>query len=260
MGVIFKLDGTSEKFEDKFDLQEDLKDKVKNYDLHIIDYFNELRGYRNVQLSTTDWTQGADSPLSSDKKAEWQTYRNKLRDLPSNAKAPMWFEESDWPLAPGESSIPDDAISFLKSNADPIGLGTTSWVGVGTDGVYFEQTKPYGTITHNLSSKVGGVSTDQVVSGTNTGFDFELSITNMFNNSRYDWVIETDPITPDNLYLNQQGVVNIVPDSNYNGICTIPASISGAGGTVTDIPTNIILTITGDGKEVFRSKVGVVTT
>ena len=31
MGVIFKLDGTSEKFEDKFDLQEDLKDKVKNY-------------------------------------------------------------------------------------------------------------------------------------------------------------------------------------------------------------------------------------
>ena len=260
MGVIFKLDGTTEKFEDKFDLQEDLKNKVKNYDLYIIDYFNQLRGYRDVQLNATDWTQGADSPLNSDKKAEWQTYRTKLRDLPSNAKAPMWFEESDWPLAPGESSIPDDAVSFLKSNADPIGLGTTSWVGVGTDGVYFKQTQPHGTITHNLSSKVEGISTTKAVAGTNTGFDFELSITNMFTNSRYDWVMETIPQTPNNFYLNKTGFINIVPDSNYNGIGTIPVSISGAGGTVTDIPTNIILTVICNRDQEYQATVGVVTT
>ena len=65
MGAIFKLDGTTEKFEDKFDLQEELQNKLKNYDLYIIDYFNQLRGYRDMQLSTSDWTQGADSPLNS---------------------------------------------------------------------------------------------------------------------------------------------------------------------------------------------------
>ena len=172
----------------------------------------------------------------------------------------MWFEESDWPLAPGESSIPDDAVTFLKSNADPLGLGTTSWVGVGTDGVYFEQTKPYGTITHNLSSKVGGVSTTKAVIGTHNTFDFELSITNMFTNSRYDWVMETIPETPNNFYLNKKGFINIVPDSSYNGIGTIPVSISGAGGTVTDIPTNIIITVHDGGTEQFQAIVGVVTT
>ena len=260
MGAIFKLDGTTEKFEDKFDLQEELQNKLKNYDLYIIDYFNQLRGYRDMQLSTSDWTQGADSPLNSTTKDDWATYRTKLRNLPSNAKAPMWFEESDWPLAPGESSIPDDAVTFLKSNADPIGLGTTSWIGVGTDGVYFEQTKPYGTITHNLSSKVGGVSTDKAVIGTHNTFDFELSITNMFTNSRYDWVMETIPETPNNFYLNKKGFINIVPDSSYNGIGTIPVSISGAGGTVTDIPTNIIITVNDGGTEQFQAIVGVVTT
>jgi hypothetical protein len=35
---------------------------------------------RNALLAASDWTQGVDSPLSESKKAEWQTYRQTLRD------------------------------------------------------------------------------------------------------------------------------------------------------------------------------------
>ena len=47
---------------------------------------NILRKQRNALLAESDWTQTADNPLSSDKKAEWETYRQALRDLPAKAK------------------------------------------------------------------------------------------------------------------------------------------------------------------------------
>ncbi len=40
-----------------------------------------IRDQRWKYLKDTDWTVGADSPLSDSKKAEWQTYRQALRDL-----------------------------------------------------------------------------------------------------------------------------------------------------------------------------------
>ena len=41
----------------------------------------ELRTARNKMLSSSDWTQASDSPLSDSKKAEWKTYRQSLRDM-----------------------------------------------------------------------------------------------------------------------------------------------------------------------------------
>ena len=38
---------------------------------------------RNIFLANSDWTQMIDSPLSDSKKTEWQTYRQALRDMPS---------------------------------------------------------------------------------------------------------------------------------------------------------------------------------
>lgn len=38
---------------------------------------------RNESLTNSDWSQIADNGLSTDKKAEWTTYRQKLRDLPT---------------------------------------------------------------------------------------------------------------------------------------------------------------------------------
>lgn len=43
----------------------------------------DFRIERNAKLAATDWTQVLDSPLSDSKKTEWQTYRQALRDMPS---------------------------------------------------------------------------------------------------------------------------------------------------------------------------------
>ena len=45
----------------------------------------EMRKLRNVFLRSSDWTQMADSPLTSEKKTEWSAYRQSLRDLPKNS-------------------------------------------------------------------------------------------------------------------------------------------------------------------------------
>ena len=45
---------------------------------------NNIRYIRNKLLADSDWTQLADSPLSSSKKTEWVTYRQSLRDLTDN--------------------------------------------------------------------------------------------------------------------------------------------------------------------------------
>ncbi len=45
----------------------------------------QAKALRNAKLTECDWTQGEDSPLSDSKKAEWQTYRQALRDFDYSA-------------------------------------------------------------------------------------------------------------------------------------------------------------------------------
>ena len=60
--------------------------------------FSSIRAQRNARLAATDWTQGADSPLSSSKKTAWATYRQELRDYPSTASKVA--ELGAWPTEP----------------------------------------------------------------------------------------------------------------------------------------------------------------
>jgi Phage tail assembly chaperone protein len=53
-----------------------------------------MRDQRNQKLSDSDWTQLADSP---ENKAAWATYRQALRDVPTQAGFP-W--EVQWPQQP----------------------------------------------------------------------------------------------------------------------------------------------------------------
>jgi hypothetical protein len=55
-----------------------------------------IRGQRNQLLKECDWTQIADCTIP--KKAEWTTYRQTLRDLPSTITEPRTF--TDWPHHP----------------------------------------------------------------------------------------------------------------------------------------------------------------
>lgn len=45
------------------------------------DILENLRTTRNILLTESDWTQVEDSPLSEEKKTEWKSYRQALRDL-----------------------------------------------------------------------------------------------------------------------------------------------------------------------------------
>ena len=60
---------------------------------------------RNAKLAQSDWTQVPDSPLSDSKKAEWKTYRQTLRDLPTKVTPKFLpnsprIDESDFPTKP----------------------------------------------------------------------------------------------------------------------------------------------------------------
>ena len=57
----------------------------------------EFKGQRDSLLYSSDWTQLADSPLSSTKKAEWATYRQALRDLPASTSD---YDTVTWPTQP----------------------------------------------------------------------------------------------------------------------------------------------------------------
>ena len=62
-----------------------------------ISVWNTFRIARNALLASNDWTQGADSPLTDEVKAEWAVHRQLLRDLPENTDDP---DVPTWPDAP----------------------------------------------------------------------------------------------------------------------------------------------------------------
>lgn len=57
----------------------------------------ELRAMRAELLSGSDWTQGADSPLSGAQKSAWAAYRSALRNISDQAGFPSAVE---WPTPP----------------------------------------------------------------------------------------------------------------------------------------------------------------
>jgi len=62
--------------------------------------YTKLRAQRNRKLYACDWTQTADSPLTDEKKAEWASYRQALRDVPSNNSGSTGLDQVIWPDQP----------------------------------------------------------------------------------------------------------------------------------------------------------------
>jgi len=56
-----------------------------------------IRTKRDAKLAACDWTQLADSPLSTAAKTAWATYRQALRDVPAQSGFP---DSVAWPTAP----------------------------------------------------------------------------------------------------------------------------------------------------------------
>lgn len=61
---------------------------------------SEMKAERRDRLYDSDWTQGEDSPLSTEKKAEWATYRQALRDLPDSHTNIIDTNDIVWPEEP----------------------------------------------------------------------------------------------------------------------------------------------------------------
>ena len=66
---------------------------------------SQIRNQRDYHLQVCDWTQGSDSPLTDEKKAEWATYRQELRDFPAGKTTQADFARDEdgillWPTPP----------------------------------------------------------------------------------------------------------------------------------------------------------------
>lgn len=59
--------------------------------------WDQIVKMRDALLKDCDWTQLADSPLSNDKKTEWATYRQALRDITASTTD---ASKVVWPKAP----------------------------------------------------------------------------------------------------------------------------------------------------------------
>ena len=57
----------------------------------------EIRAQRDKLLQQCDWTQGADAPLTAQQVTDYATYRQELRDLPTNITD---VDDVTWPTEP----------------------------------------------------------------------------------------------------------------------------------------------------------------
>ena len=58
---------------------------------------NDIRLMRDIELKKCDWRVMPDSPLTDSKKAEWQTFRQALRDITAQSGFPT---NVTWPTKP----------------------------------------------------------------------------------------------------------------------------------------------------------------
>ena len=59
---------------------------------------SDIRSERDHRLQMSDWTDLPNAPLTAEKVAEWATYRQALRDYPSQSDRQSTLP--DWPTPP----------------------------------------------------------------------------------------------------------------------------------------------------------------
>ena len=62
--------------------------------------WKRIRRERTRLLAETDWTQGGDSPLTTQKKSDWAKYRTSLRTLPEDQSSKTKYSDITWPTKP----------------------------------------------------------------------------------------------------------------------------------------------------------------
>ena len=63
-------------------------------------FWAKVRADRDHILNETDYIMMSDSPFTAEKKAEWATYRQAVRDVPANNSSVTDYDSIVWPTPP----------------------------------------------------------------------------------------------------------------------------------------------------------------
>ena len=80
--------------------KEVVKDDTAKAAWELAEEWKRIRTERTRLLSETDWTQGADSPLTTQQKSDWAVYRTSLRTLPEDQSSVTSYSDINWPTKP----------------------------------------------------------------------------------------------------------------------------------------------------------------
>tara|TARA_Y100001937_G_scaffold37765_1_gene53897 strand:+ start:2709 stop:3233 length:525 start_codon:yes stop_codon:yes gene_type:complete len=80
--------------------KEIVKDDTAKAAWELAEEWKLIRQERNRLLSESDWTQGGDSPLTTQKKSDWAKYRTSLRTLPEDQSSKTKYSDITWPTKP----------------------------------------------------------------------------------------------------------------------------------------------------------------
>ena len=77
-----------------------VKDDTAKVAWELAQEWKQIREQRTRLLSESDWTQGGDSPLTTQKKSDWAKYRTSLRTLPEDQSSKTKYSDITWPTKP----------------------------------------------------------------------------------------------------------------------------------------------------------------
>jgi hypothetical protein len=75
--------------------------------------WNKVVLIRNFLLMDSDWTQLGDAQLTTEQKAQWVTYRQKLRDVPADQKSKP-ANSVIFPISPPKHAVMADSLDYLS--------------------------------------------------------------------------------------------------------------------------------------------------
>jgi len=84
----------------KWDGTKIVKDDTAKAAWELAEEWKRIRTERTRLLAETDWTQGGDSPLTTQKKSDWAVYRTSLRTLPEDQSSVTSYSDITWPTKP----------------------------------------------------------------------------------------------------------------------------------------------------------------
>ena len=94
------IDGTSYHLKWDASKKEVVKDDTAKAAWELAEEWKRIRAERTRLLAESDWTQGGDSPLTTQKKSDWAKYRTSLRTLPDDQSSETKYSDITWPTKP----------------------------------------------------------------------------------------------------------------------------------------------------------------